>query len=440
MRYRVGLFALAAFGVASFAFPAASDRPTRDDLAKAKATLERILTENIIPFWYPQTLDRENGGYRLNHDRNGKYLGPSKKALVTQARNVWFFSRLCNSSYKKNEYLDAARHGYEFLRDKMQDKESGGFFTEVSTTGGLTVTTKHMYAQGFALYALTEYAKASGEAEPLDLARKLFATMDSRAYDKKYGGYRESFLRDWAIPPATAVSFMGTTPDLKLYNTHLHLMEPVTTYYLVSKDALARQRLVELIFIESGAVVRKTFGACSDRHTLDWQPVTGDRFYRASYGHDLENIWLLMEACDAAGMPNGPLVDLYRNFFDYAMKYGFDEKNGGFFYTGSFNQPADNLSKSWWVQAEALVSSIRMYQATGDKMYFDCFTKTLDWVVNHQVDWKGGDWFAEVVPNGTASGAKAGPWKAAYHNGRSMLECLKVVEKLIGNRTTSGSH
>jgi mannobiose 2-epimerase len=208
-------------------------------------------------------------------------------------------------------------------------------------------------------------------------------------------------------------------------------MEPITTYYLATRDPLVRQRLIELIFIESNTILQKSIGACADRHTLDWKPVQDPKFYRASYGHDLENIWLLVEACNAAAIPNGPMMDLYRTLFDYALKYGFDEKEGGVFYTGPFNKPAEDRTKSWWVQAEALVSALRMYQLTGDRIYFDCFTKTLDWVVKHQVDWKNGDWFSDIRPDGTPSGMKAGPWKAAYHNGRAMLECLVTLDVML---------
>jgi mannobiose 2-epimerase len=64
-------------------------------------------------------------------------------------------------------------------------------------------------------------------------------------------------------------------------------------------------------------------------------------------------------------------------------------------------------------------------------MYFDCFLKTLDWVEKHQVDWKNGDWFADISADGKPRGQKAGPWKAAYHNGRSMLECLKTLDEML---------
>jgi mannobiose 2-epimerase len=55
------------------------------------------------------------------------------------------------------------------------------------------------------------------------------------------------------------------------------------------------------------------------------------------------------------------------------------------------------------------------------------FEKTLDFVENKMVDWKNGEWYSSVTPEGTARGDKANPWKAGYHNGRAMIECIKVL-------------
>jgi mannobiose 2-epimerase len=409
-----------------------SSKLGRAELLDMRATLERVLNENIVPFWYPQVIDKENGGYRLNHDVNGKYQGESTKGIVTQARTVWFFSRLYNSPYGKEEHLVAARHGYVFLRDRMWDREHGGFFAMVSSDGKVGAGDyKHLYGEGFGLYALVEYWRASRDPEALDLARRLVATLDYYAYDPPYGGYREFFTREWNMPTSNAKSFMGVPPDVKLYNTHLHLLEPMTQYYRATREGRARDRLIELIGILSNGVVRKTVGACSDKHDRRWLPLHGPEYDVASYGHDLENIWLLIEANNAAGLSNGPYEDLYRTLFSYAMRYGFDEKNGGFYYFGPFNKPATNLGKSWWVQAEALVASLRMYERTGEGRYYECFRRTLDWVVKHQVDWKGGDWFADIRADGTPSGQKAGLWKSPYHHGRSVLECIGIIEELL---------
>jgi mannobiose 2-epimerase len=181
--------------------------------------------------------------------------------------------------------------------------------------------------------------------------------------------------------------------------------------------------------------VRKTIGACTDKYQLDWTPLHGPEFDRVSYGHDIENVWLLIEACDAAGTSNGPLVDLYRTLFDYSLRYGYDSGSGGFYDSGPINSPADRRQKVWWVQAECMVSALDMYYLTRDALYFDCFAKTLDWITKHQIDWENGDWFSSISESGEASGSKAGAWKSPYHNGRAVIRCLELLEGLIRGGT-----
>ena len=56
--------------------------------------LEKILMENIAPFWYDKSLDHEHGGYIINFGPDGQPRGSGTKMIVSQARTVWLFSRL----------------------------------------------------------------------------------------------------------------------------------------------------------------------------------------------------------------------------------------------------------------------------------------------------------------------------------------------------------
>jgi mannobiose 2-epimerase len=411
--------------------PPLSFESTQQDFIASQTVLEQILTQNILPFWYPQVVDLEKGGYRPNHDSQGKWQGQTSKHVVTQARMVWFFSKLARTKYGINEHLEAARHGYEFLRDNMWDKQGGGFFWEVDAAGEVAVKTgKHLYGQGFGLYALSEYALVSDDAEATELACQLFDLLENNAHDPQFGGYREFFQQDWQLAVENRRGYLGADSTHKLMNTHLHLMEAITVFYLLTKDSIARERLIELIFINSNATVRKTIGACTDKYQHDWKPLHGPAYGQVSYGHDLENIWLLVEACNAAGISTGPLLDLFCTLFGYALRYGFDHKKGGFYDTGSFNAPANRRDKVWWVQAEAIVSALYMYRLTRQEVYRHCFCQTLDWVVKYQVDWEHGDWYERVAPNGRQFGNKAWAWKSSYHNGRAMLQCLQILPSL----------
>ena len=399
-------------------------------LTRHVPAIERNLHENIVRFWYPRCIDRTHGGYLVAFDSAGQPRTGAARMIVTQARMLWLSARLLREGIQPAQMREAADHGFAFLMERMWDPAQGGFFWEVDEAGRQpTRPNKHLYGQAFALYALSEYAGAAGRPEARRAAERLFELLDAKAHDARYGGYVEFFAPDWSPAPALATPYLGAAePGLKLMNTHLHLMEALTTYYRLTRSAVARDRLAELVTIQSNSVVRKTVPAGTDQHRRDWTPRLTPDAARASYGHDLENIWLLADALEALGQSPYPLLDLFRAQFAYAVQHGYDPAHGGFFYTGPLGQPADDRRKDWWVQAEALVSALTMHRLTGERRYADVFEGTWRWVSERQTDWVHGEWHQTIGPDGDAQGDKGHAWKAGYHNGRAMLECLRLLK------------
>ncbi|MEP7363756.1 MAG: AGE family epimerase/isomerase [Acidobacteriota bacterium] len=137
-----------------------------------------------------------------------------------------------------------------------------------------------------------------------------------------------------------------------------------------------------------------------------------------------------MDAAKAAHVPDAPLHDLYKVNWAYCLKYGWDADKGGFYGNGLPGQPAGKRQKTWWVQAEVLVSSLKMYKLTGEPVYRDVFQKTWGFVERELIDWKVGAWHAEVSPDGRPRGDKAQIWKAGYHDGRALVECLRELRAI----------
>ena len=73
-----------------------------------------------------------------------------------------------------------------------------------------------------------------------------------------------------------------------------------------------------------------------------------------------------------------------------------------------------------------------VFQITRDRADAAAFHRTLRWIVDHQVDWAGGDWHPAIGPDGRRSGNKADSWKTAYHSGRSVLDCLARLADEFG--------
>ena len=212
-------------------------------------------------------------------------------------------------------------------------------------------------------------------------------------------------------------------------NTHM-LLEAFTNYYRLAGTELARALLVELVLIESNAVLRKSGGANTDGYALDSTPLE-DRWHKVVYyGHDLENAWLLMQACHALDLPNGRLIDLYCAVWANNRKYGYDHEKGGVYNWGPLGEEARGKEKVFWVQGESMLGALHMYRLTGDSQYWTYFSEILRWIVAEQVDWENGEWFEQIDVDGSRSGVKAGEWKAVYHHGRAVVECLRLLREM----------
>ena len=73
------------------------------------------LEGSVIPFWTVHGIDREYGGFFSFLERDGT-LYDTRKPLWMQWRAVYMFAALYNySAFRKEEYLDIAVKGFDFL-------------------------------------------------------------------------------------------------------------------------------------------------------------------------------------------------------------------------------------------------------------------------------------------------------------------------------------
>ena len=353
-------------------------KPTSRELRRIQETLERILIQDLVPFYFPATLDWVDGGYRLNHDGTGKWRGPGRKNLLTQSRTLWFYSRLYNSPYGHPDQLEAARHGFVFLRDKMRNKRTGQSYAEVSSNGEKSFgPASHEHATTL-LYALSEFGSASKDKQALSLAadQMRWIAQQSRTQSK-------------------AESIRSLLP----------MLESVSAYYRLTGNPVAKAMLMKLLLLQAGAGLKAAKGK------------------NLSYGGEMESIWLTIEGMNALGLSNNTMRNFYAATFARALKGGFDKNHGGFYTSRT------DTRKLWWVQAESLLGSLWMYRLTGAPVAYNCFKKTLDWVAQHQVDWKNGDWHFGIKKSGTVFGDKAGLHKSPFHQARALLHCLELLIK-----------
>ena len=212
-------------------------------------------------------------------------------------------------------------------------------------------------------------------------------------------------------------------------NTHIHLLEALTQLYEVWKDDLLRQRIDEMLAIVRDKVCVEP-GAMNLYFTNEWRPYPD----HDSYGHDVETAFLMLEAEDVLGKGHDARTErMARMLVDHALHYGWDGKLGGFYGEGTTTGEPEKKSKEWWVEFEGLNALLLMHERYGKETdkYFKAFQLQWSFIRRYQIDSE----FHGVYPLVEAGGKpisteKGSPWKAAYHDGRALLNVYDRLNRL----------
>lgn len=127
-----------------------------------KQEMEEELVSNILPFWINRMTDEVNGGFYGRITGREEVKPEAEKGAILNARILWTFSAAYRL-LKRPEYLETATRAKRTLIDRFYDNEFGGVYWSLDYKGNPLDTKKQIYALGFAIYGLSEYARATGD-------------------------------------------------------------------------------------------------------------------------------------------------------------------------------------------------------------------------------------------------------------------------------------
>jgi mannobiose 2-epimerase len=382
---------------------------------------EHELTSNILPFWMEKMTDRERGGFFGRIDGGQTLHADAEKGAILHARILWTFS----SAYRllrKPEYLETATHAKRFLIDRFYDPEYGGIYWSLRADGTPLDTKKQIYAIGFAIYGLSEYARATGDKEALDYAIRLYHSIEEHSFDPVRNGYFEAMTREWGEIADMRLSEKDAN-ERKTMNTHLHILEPYTNLYRVWKDASLRRQLRNLICIFVDTILNPRTGHLQLFFDDNWQ----SKSPIISYGHDIEASWLIHEA--ALVLEDKDVlrhVESASRLIGEAASEGL-QRDGGMIYESNPVEGTVDRDRHWWVQAETVVGYLNLYQHFHIDLAGRRAVHAWEFIKQHIIDREYGEWVWSLKADGTQNRQddKAGFWKCPYHNGRMCMELME---------------
>ncbi len=402
-----------------------------NSLAELRRRAETELTEDILPFWVQHAFDPATG-YLVGVVANDlRRFDDVPRHAVIAARLLWTFAAAVRYD-PRPAWQELGRRAHALLTGPFWDREHGGVYWSLDPAARVRADRKQVYAQAFAIYGLAEWYAATGDAAALAQAQTLFALIERHAAEPEHGGYLEARSRSWGELADLRLSDKDLNAP-KSMNTLLHVLEAYTTLFRHWPDAELRARLQDLLSVMLDRVVTATpYPHCQLFFDRDWRSLSPG----ISYGHDIEASWLLWEAARTLG--DARLVTRTRQVsIDLAagvLAHGCDA-DGSIFYNGTAESVV-KTDKHWWPQAEAVIGFLNAHALSGRPEFQAAALRAWQFIEDHVVDRKHGEWFAELGRAGHplpdypehADSCKIGPWKCPYHNARACLEVLRRIK------------
>ncbi|VDG80848.1 N-acylglucosamine 2-epimerase (GlcNAc 2-epimerase) [Capnocytophaga ochracea] len=376
------------------------------------------LLQNVIPFWLEKSQDKEYGGYFTCLDRQGNVFD-TDKFIWLQGREVWLFAMLYNRVEKRQEWLDCAIQGAEFLKKYGHDGNLNWYFS-LDRQGNPLVEPYNIFSYTFATMAFGQLSIATGNQEYADIAKRTFDIILSKQdnpkgkWSKAYPGTRS--LKNFALP-------------MILCNLALEI-EPLLDEAFIEKtmDTCIHEVMDVFLRPELGGIVVENVnadGSLSD--TFEGRQLTP--------GHAIEAMWFIMDLGKRLNRPE--LIEKAVQTTLKMIDYGWDKQYGGIYYfmdrKGCPSQQLEWDQKLWWVHIETLISLIKGYQLTGNKECLQWFEKVHHYTWEHFKDPKHREWWGYLNRQGEVLlDLKGGKWKGCFHVPRGLYQVWKTIAMING--------
>ena len=384
------------------------------------AEVRTTLTDNILPFWL--SLKDPRGGFYGEADSSGRIRYDAPRGVILNARLIWSFS----AAYRETgemRYLIAASHATEYFLKNFIDHKYGGVYWALSEKGERLDTKAQLYAQAFAIYALSEFYAVSKDEEALKNAVNLFRIIEKQFADRERGGYLEALSREFRPLDDMSLSEKDINAE-KTMNSHLHILEAYANLYRIWPDEGLREAVTSLLDIMTDKIMGPD-GHLRLYFDRKWSVLPGG----ISYGHDIEASWLLLECAMVVRD-----IDVVNRIKPITRKMALAGLEG---YQGDGSMISErhadgeyDTTRVWWVLAECLTANLWLWKYHDDPEGADRAMHTWDYLSSHIIDRRGGEWFWSVDEDGKPDLAqpKASAWKCPYHNTRMCLQVLGLFK------------
>jgi N-acylglucosamine 2-epimerase len=375
---------------------------------------KKELLGNILPFWVKHSPDRRHGGFYTCLDREGNVYDRDK-FIWLQGRQVWCFAFMYREVEPKQEWMDMAILGAEFLEKYGRDAQGNWYFSLTEDARPL-VQAYNIFSDCFACMAFSALYTIRPEQRYKDIALETFRNILKRqhnwkgAYNKSYPGTRE--LENFSLP-------------MILCNLALE-MEPIMG------SSKVEELIPGIIHKVMDVFYQPSLGLILENIKPDGTMSDSFEGRLTNPGHAIEAMWFIMDLGKRIG--NKELIRRAVDITLQTLEYAWDKEFGGIYYfldvKGHPPQQLEWNQKLWWVHVETLVALAKGYTLTEDNACMTWFRRVHEYTWSHFRDPENGEWFGYLDRRGDVLlELKGGKWKGCFHIPRSLYQVWKTFDQ-----------
>ena len=380
------------------------------------------LLDRVVPFWLNKSQDTEFGGYFTCLDRDGSVYD-TDKFIWLQGREVWMFSKLYNTVEPRQEWLDAALQGAEFLKKYGHDGNLNWYFA-LDREGHPLVEPYNIFSYTFAVIAFGQLSIALASAGQQERSEE-YASIAKRTFDivlSKTDNPKGKWSK--ASPGARA---------MKTFDLPMILCNVALEIESLLEPAFLQKAIDDCLHEVMDVFYRPELGLIVEALGKDGNLVDSFDGRKLNPGHAIEAMWFVMDLGKRLNRPE--LIQKAVDICLAEVEYGWDKEfDGVFYFMDRLGKPRHELEfdqKLWWVHLETLISLIKGYQLTGDQRCLDWFQRVHDYTWSHFRDAEYPEWYGYLNRQGEVLlPLKGGKWKGCFHVPRGLLNVWKILEDL----------
>ena len=315
--------------------------------------------------------------------------------------------------------LELATSGVQSLASEYADREYGGWYSSLDSTGAVSDSSKANYAHAHVLLA-SATALTAGIDAAADVLDSTVAAINEHFWSDEEGCAVESWDRQFSAREP----YRGA-------NSNMHSLEAYLVAGDVTGNAMWHARGLSIAERLINTHARAHGWRIPEHYDESWQPlldyntdVPDDPFrpFGTTPGHSFE--WARLLLTLEASLDDAPdwLAEAAAGLFDAAVAHAWaPDSTPGFVYTMDFNDRPVVADRLHWVICEAVLAAHSLHRRTGEARYASLADEWWKHIDRHFLDRTHGGWWQELDPSLAPSTTIWSGKPDVYHSYQALL-------------------